>query len=246
VLAVVRERLGGRRVDHERAVLAELLLEARVAVVPVRAVLAQGIAVLEGRPGRDARERHARHAVHLVGEQDPVPVHGRVLVEPVRHADDRVVALAVAEHGARERSVDRDRAPLALADRDPRLAHDEVERPGRPVEHARHPAGHAPEHATGRAPEHATGRARAGRARPGGHERIHADHQAGRPSGAEERPTADRPGGGRRAGGRTGVAGGIHRNSGSRETSPLTGDRAPREGDGRAGARRHSKDTPER
>jgi len=62
VLAVVLERLGLTRLDHDRAVDARLLLEIRVRVVPIGTALARVKPIRERLAGSDAAEAHARRA----------------------------------------------------------------------------------------------------------------------------------------------------------------------------------------
>ena len=64
-------------------VVAHLLLEARVAVVPVGARLADRELVDEGLAGLDAGEADARHAVHLERHEQAMPVDRGVLVQRV-------------------------------------------------------------------------------------------------------------------------------------------------------------------
>src|SRR3546814_6772817 len=75
-------RLGG--IDDQRPVMADLLLQPRVAVPPVGARLPHRNFVSEGLARPDPREAHARHPVELKRDQQPVPMHGSVLFERVR------------------------------------------------------------------------------------------------------------------------------------------------------------------
>ena len=84
VFAIERNRIGLARLDHERSVDALLLLEARVAVVPVGARLLHRELIAVRLARMDAREAEAGHAVHVGGQQDAVPVNRRVLVKAVR------------------------------------------------------------------------------------------------------------------------------------------------------------------
>ena len=107
VLAVIGRGLRARRVDHDRAVVAELLLEGAVRVVPVGASLLQREAVLEGRARRDAGEAHPRHAVHVEGHEQAVPVDRRPLVQRVVHAQRDVLPLPHADERRGQDVVDR-------------------------------------------------------------------------------------------------------------------------------------------
>ena len=65
MLAVIGDRVGAGRIDDQRAVMPDLLLQAGMAVIPVGARLLERELVGEGRARLDAREADARHAVHL-------------------------------------------------------------------------------------------------------------------------------------------------------------------------------------
>ena len=95
VFPVVGHRIGSRGVDDQRTVMPELLLQARMAVVPVGAALDHRIAVGERLARRDPRKRDPRHAVHLERQQDAVPVDRRRLVQLV--ADPQGHGLPLAE-----------------------------------------------------------------------------------------------------------------------------------------------------
>ncbi len=98
MLAVVAEGFALGGVDDQRPGVAELLLQAGVAVVPVGAVLAHREAVGEGLAGGDAGEADAGHAI-LVGRQDQaMPVDGRRLIEQVGHPEYGILALLEADH----------------------------------------------------------------------------------------------------------------------------------------------------
>ena len=107
VLAVVLERLGLARLDHQRTVDAQLLLKRGVAVVPVRAALPHRKAVGVALARMDSVEAEARHAVHVGGQQDAVPVNGRLFVQGVGHSQRHRVALSPSQQRAWQRSVDR-------------------------------------------------------------------------------------------------------------------------------------------
>ncbi len=74
IVSLVGERLRLLGIDDQRAVDAELLLEARVAVIPVGPALLDLEAVLVHAVRRDAGEAEAGHAVHVGRQQDAVPV----------------------------------------------------------------------------------------------------------------------------------------------------------------------------
>ena len=79
IVAVRPDRVGPGGVDDERAVMAGLLLKARMAVPPIGAGLADGEFVSEALAGSDAGEGDAGDAVILEGEEEAVPVDRAVL-----------------------------------------------------------------------------------------------------------------------------------------------------------------------
>src|SRR3546814_12530074 len=102
MLAVVGDGVCARRVDDDRAVMADLLLEPGMAVIPVGAVLDDREFVGEGRLRQDAGEADAGHAVHVKGKDEAVPVDGRVLVPRVFDVDPDILAFAKAGEGGGE------------------------------------------------------------------------------------------------------------------------------------------------
>jgi hypothetical protein len=117
------------RLDHDRAVEAGLLLECRVAVIPIRAGLTGGQrnAIGEGLARHDAAEAQTRYPVHAGRRTDAVPMdrgrHGERVPDQQRHR----VALAPAQHGARQQAVHQRRRRPALGDVDRCPADREVE-----------------------------------------------------------------------------------------------------------------------
>src|SRR3546814_6007459 len=91
MFAVVANRILALGVDDDRAVMAHLLLQARMAVIPVGARLDDREFIDEGRPWADAGKADPGHAVELRRDQQPMPVDRAVLVEIVRYrqADGR-------------------------------------------------------------------------------------------------------------------------------------------------------------
>ena len=96
-----------------------LLLEPRVAVVPVRAVLPQGEAVRKRLARADTGEVHAGDAVHRIRYNHAMPVDRGVLAQGVRHPDDRLLPFAEPEQRPWDGAIDRRRhcPPGAEADR---------------------------------------------------------------------------------------------------------------------------------
>ena len=83
MLALVGDRIGVRRVDDDRTVVAHRLLKVGVAVIPEGARLLDRELVDEGFTRPDAGEADAGHAVHLERDEQAVPVDRGVLVQGV-------------------------------------------------------------------------------------------------------------------------------------------------------------------
>src|SRR3546814_1412970 len=83
MLAVVADRIGARRIDDDRAIVAELFLQARMTVIPVGPRLDDRKFVDEFRTRLDSGEADARHAVHLERQDQAVPMDRTVLVEVI-------------------------------------------------------------------------------------------------------------------------------------------------------------------
>ncbi|MNQ81814.1 hypothetical protein D3C85_968510 [compost metagenome] len=127
VVAVVLEGLGFARVDHDRPVDTGLLLQARVAVVPIGAVLPHLESVLVHPIGGDAMEAQARHAVHVGRQDNAVPVNGGVFIQAVFHAQGNGIAFPPTQQRAGQGAIDgHGRARLA-GDVDRGLADEQVE-----------------------------------------------------------------------------------------------------------------------
>ena len=127
VVTLRSDRVRATRIDDQRAIEPSLLLQHGVAVIPVRAALTDGKAILEGLARANSVKAQARHAVHVRGQQDAVPVDRADLGERVPHADRHRVALAPAQHGPGQRPVHRDRAARAPGKVGRRFADREVE-----------------------------------------------------------------------------------------------------------------------
>ncbi len=106
IVSLVGERLRLLGIDDQRAVDAELLLEARVAVIPVGPALLDLEAVLVHAVRRDAGEAEAGHAVHVGRQQDAVPVDRGLLRQAVAHAQGHGVTLAPAQQRAGNAAID--------------------------------------------------------------------------------------------------------------------------------------------
>ena len=116
IFPVVGLRLVSGGVDDDGPVNAGLLLKAAVAVVPVRAGLPDREAIDERLAGLDAGKTDAGHAVHIEGQDDAVPVDGRVLLQGVRNPQDGFFAFAEAEERAGDGAVDSRRRGLSTVD----------------------------------------------------------------------------------------------------------------------------------
>ena len=102
-------------IDDQGAVDTLLLLEPRVAVVPIRAVLAQRESIRERLPWSDPPETHAGNTIHVGWENQPMPVNGRVFVEPIVNPKDGVFSFFEPQRRAGDRAVDGDRFREAAA-----------------------------------------------------------------------------------------------------------------------------------
>ena len=104
VVPVVAEGLGLEGVDDDRPIEPGLFLEAGVAVVPVGTALLDGKAVGEGLARRDAVEAvsNVRYPVHGAGQDEPVPVDGGGLGQPVGDPQGDGITLLPAQQGRRQ------------------------------------------------------------------------------------------------------------------------------------------------
>src|SRR3546814_1926666 len=94
--AVVAVRMVARRIDDDRAIVAELFLQARMTVIPVGPRLDDRKFVDELRTRLDSGEADARHAVHLERQDQAVPMDRTVLVEVIY--DGELRSLRSEEH----------------------------------------------------------------------------------------------------------------------------------------------------
>jgi hypothetical protein len=107
VLAIEDHRVVTGWVDDDGAIVAHLLLQARMAVVPIGPRLPDAELVDEGLARLDAREADAGHTVHLEGQQQAVPVDRGFFVKRVGHRQADVLALPQPDQRSRNRAVDR-------------------------------------------------------------------------------------------------------------------------------------------
>lgn len=163
VFAVVFEWLWLFGVDHQRPVNPRLFLKARVAVVPIGAVLFDLEAIDVHAIGRDTVEAQPRHAVHVGGQNDAVPVDRGGFVETVFYPDGHRIAFAPAQQRAWNTAVDRHRGSGITRDIDLGFADIQIElgagQPGRLTRVRNRPCRTAPqpqaaEDATGGKPFH--------------------------------------------------------------------------------------------
>ena len=111
VFAVVLEGRRLPRLDDERTIQPALFLESRMTVVPVRAGLPHFEAIHVGLTWANAVEAETRDSVHVRGQENAVPMNGRVLVERVRHTQRDRVALFPAKKWRGNGAVHRDCDP---------------------------------------------------------------------------------------------------------------------------------------
>src|SRR3546814_17983372 len=93
MFAIIGDRIGLGGIDHDRPVMALLLLETRVAVIPVGAALQQRKFVNEGGVRLDAWKADARNAVHLKRDNQPVPMDRAVFVESILDMQETILTL---------------------------------------------------------------------------------------------------------------------------------------------------------
>src|SRR3546814_9335758 len=109
MLAVRLDGVGACRIDHDRAVMSKLLLEAGMAVVPIGAVLTDGKLVEITRSRLNSRKGHARNAVMLGWHEKAMPVNRAVFVEIDDHVEPHCLAFTKADERGRHGAIDADR-----------------------------------------------------------------------------------------------------------------------------------------
>jgi len=112
VLAIIAVGFAVGGLDDDGRVHTGLLLQLGMAVVPVGTALLDREAVGEGRTRRDPAKADPWHPVHVGGQDDPMPMDGRWLVQAVGNADRHVLALAPSEYRAGHGPVDRRDQPI--------------------------------------------------------------------------------------------------------------------------------------
>src|SRR3546814_18117673 len=101
MLAVRLDGVGACRIDHDRAVMSKLLLEAGMAVVPIGAVLTDGKLVEITRSRLNSRKGPARNAVMLGCHAKGMPVNRAVFVEIVDNVEPHCLVFPTAEERGR-------------------------------------------------------------------------------------------------------------------------------------------------
>ncbi|MNS77115.1 hypothetical protein D3C72_1106890 [compost metagenome] len=172
MLAVIADRIDPRWVDDDGTVMADRLLQPRMAVIPIGARLLQRELIDEGLARLDAGEADPRHAVHLERQQQAVPVDRGVLVQGVRHRQAHVLALAHPQQGRGQQAVDGEGVARSPADGEVGMAHRQVD--VRPRQ--RRQIGPQP---------------RRTRLRPGGHQARKAKQPAARSRTAQQGPAIE-------------------------------------------------------
>ena len=105
VFDVVFDRVLGGGLDDQLAIMPELFLKSRVAVVPIRAALSELEFVGEGLTRRDSFKADSRHTIHVEWQEDAMPVDGCRFVEVVVHTNMRRLSFLHTDHRAREGAV---------------------------------------------------------------------------------------------------------------------------------------------
>src|SRR6185437_1946739 len=106
MLAIGVVSLAPARLNHDRAIEADLFLETRVAVVPVGSPLVGTKTVCESLPGRDTGETQTGDTVHVCGDDDTMPVDGGGYGESVRDPNRDGVTLPPSQQRPRNLAVD--------------------------------------------------------------------------------------------------------------------------------------------
>ena len=131
IFPVIGHRIRALGVDDHRAIMAHLLLQPGMRVIPIGAVLRDVETVGEIRPGRDARKAHARNAVHLERHEQTMPMDGCGLVQLVVDHKGNVVAFAKANKRTGNGPIDAERLAGAPVNPMGEAVHGEMEvRPG--------------------------------------------------------------------------------------------------------------------
>src|ERR1035437_5516035 len=107
IFSVAIERLFLSRFNNKRTEKPGLLLEVRVAVIPIGSALPYRKTVNKRRPRSDAGETKAGNAIHLRGNAQTVPVNRGGFFQFVGHGHRNGVALTPSQGWPRNRSVDR-------------------------------------------------------------------------------------------------------------------------------------------
>src|SRR3546814_6952891 len=89
MLAVIDNRVRALGVDDNGTVMSELLLQSRMAVIPICPRLNDREFIHEGRARLDARKADPRHTVHLERQQQAVPMDRAFDIEVVYHVEPR-------------------------------------------------------------------------------------------------------------------------------------------------------------
>lgn len=118
MFAVGLHRVGACRIDHDRAVMAHLLLQPGMAVIPICPRLQNGKLIGEGRARPDSGKADAGDAVHVERQDQPVPVDRAVLIERVFNMQPDSLPFLEPDQRPRDRAVDADRMGRLAIDTD--------------------------------------------------------------------------------------------------------------------------------
>jgi len=127
VLTIGHLRFAARWFHDDGTINAALFLHPRVGMIPVGAGMFQGKLERVDRARLDARRGHIRHAVLCDRQQQPVPVDGsRFPAQRIAHTHPRHIALAEAQHRARDGAVQRQHRQRLARRRLAFLGHGEI------------------------------------------------------------------------------------------------------------------------
>ena len=127
IFAVGLDRIGSGGVDHDRAVMPGLFLQAAMRVPPVGTRLANRKFGGEGLSRFDAGKAHARHSIELKRHEQTVPVDRGIFLELVMDIEPDGRAFLQSQQRTGDRAIDGDRAAAPVAGREGRSGNGEVD-----------------------------------------------------------------------------------------------------------------------
>ena len=123
---VIREGLRRSRLDDQGAVVARLLLTCRMAVIPIRTILANWESIGECITRFDAAETYSRDSIHTWRKQQSVPMNGSIFLESVGHSQDGIPTFSKADQWSGNRAIDGDHRALSFSKLEGLLTNQEI------------------------------------------------------------------------------------------------------------------------